>query len=270
MKKSLFDYEFLVNEVFYRSCHILRWIEKLPNMSSLDKEAICATIMDALVYKRLINPEKEFINELCITDDICDYHYEKHPFVSGIPLWLKEEFRHKSLIITGSIPVSIALTKPASKVAQYCVFDPNTAVSSFFDEFRFIIADYDSPTRLGIRAVDRPFVEVSIDGILYLVDILTKRVFRSDMFFEKYNVGVKSSIRKSEFTEEKMAIYNEQTSIKEDLGIYLSMSMLVLESLKQTDEFAEMMYEIEKSKEYYPDGWKDYEELKQHKFNFVF
>ena len=28
----------------------------------LDKEAIKATIMDALVYKELINPEQEFLN----------------------------------------------------------------------------------------------------------------------------------------------------------------------------------------------------------------
>ena len=58
MEKSLFEYDILVNDVFYRFWHILTWIEEHPDMSDLDKEAICATIMDALVYKCLIDPEK--------------------------------------------------------------------------------------------------------------------------------------------------------------------------------------------------------------------
>lgn len=60
--KSLLDYEPLVNEVFYKCWHILEYIEKHLEMTELDKEAIQATIMDALVYKNLINPEKESLD----------------------------------------------------------------------------------------------------------------------------------------------------------------------------------------------------------------
>lgn len=112
-------------------------------MSELDKQAICATIMDALVYKKLIDPEKEFLNlnKLCITNNPNDYKYERCPFVSSIPMELLEKFRTKSIIVSGSIPISLYLSKPAGGV-RYCVYDPNTAVSSFFDEFRFIKAEY--------------------------------------------------------------------------------------------------------------------------------
>lgn len=59
--KNLFDYELLVNEVFYKCWHILEYIEKHPNMSDLDRQAIKATIMDALVTKKTNRPKKSII-----------------------------------------------------------------------------------------------------------------------------------------------------------------------------------------------------------------
>lgn len=255
----------MINEVFYRSCHVLSWIDKHQKMSEIDKQAISATIMDALVYKGLIKPEEEFLNldELCITDNVNDYHYEKHPFVCSIPQCLKEEFRSKALVITAGILVSIFLSKPPSDVLRYCVFDPNIAVSSFFDNFSFLIADYDSPTRSGVRAVDRPFVEVKIDGVLYLVDILTKRIFRTDKFSELFNLKVKKCSSKNDFSKEKTKFYNEQTEKKLDLAIYLALNLPIVETLKNVDEFAEMNYEIEKSKEYFSEEWEKAEEIKK-------
>lgn len=265
MAKSLFEYDVLINDTFYRSHHVLTWIDLHKEMSQLDREAICATIMDALVYKGLINPENEFLNldNLLITNNPDDYKYDKHPFVCGIPMWMKEMFRTKSLVISGSIPVSIFLAKPAGGI-RYCVYDPNTAVSSFFDEFRFIKSEYDSPTRSGVRAEERPFVEVKIDGISYLVDILTKRIFKTEEFTEMYNMVELDSIKKSDFDRKRKQYYAEQTTEKLDMGTYLLLSAQMLDMFNNTPEFAEMSYEIQKSKEYCPDGWKQYEEAREH------
>lgn len=147
--KSLFDYEFLVNEVFYRCQPILKWIENNKNMSDLDKEAIQATIMDALVYKKLIDPTIESLDldHLCIVNNLEHYVYNKHPNISGIPQWMKEEFRKKCLTITGGIPISLFLAKPPSKFVRYCVYDPNTAVSAIFPDATFYNVFYNSPTR---------------------------------------------------------------------------------------------------------------------------
>lgn len=147
--KSLFEYEFLVNEVFYKCYHILEWIKLNPNMSDLDRKAIQATIMDALVYKKLIDPSKESLDlkHLCIVDNLDYYVYEEHPDICGIPQWMKEEFRKKMLAITGGIPISMFLAKPPSKISRYCVFDPNTAVSAIFSDATFYNVLYNSPTR---------------------------------------------------------------------------------------------------------------------------
>lgn len=263
--KNLFDFDLLVNDVFYRSLHILDYIEKYPSLSDLDKETISATIMDALVYKGLIDSSRQSLDleNLMIVDNLNYYCYTKHPNVSGIPLWMKEMFRTKSMTITGSIPAAIFLAKPSSD-AHYCVYDPNTAVSAFFDNFRFILADYDSPTRIGEKAKDRPFVEIEIDGISYLVDNLTKRIFKSEYFIKTYNLIEKNSIRKSEFDHKRKAYYKEQTTPKLDLGSYLSFSLPMFEVLKHVPKFAEMDYEIEKTKEYCPEGWKNLEEINSH------
>ena len=169
---NLYDYDLLVNDVFYRCWHILEYIERHPNMSDLEKEAIKATIMDALVTKKLIDPNSQSLDfdKMCIVNNLDFYTYDKHPNICGIPLWMKEKFREKSIYVTGGIPVSIFLAKPPSKIARYCVFDPNTAVSSIFEDATFYNAIYNSPTR-NIRIDEaRPFVEVLIDDKLYLCD----------------------------------------------------------------------------------------------------
>ena len=49
--KSLFEYDVLVNDVFYRCWHILEYIEKHSDIDKLERDAIQATIMDALVFR---------------------------------------------------------------------------------------------------------------------------------------------------------------------------------------------------------------------------
>lgn len=262
--KNLFEYDFLVNEVFYKCQPILKWIEANPNMSDLDREAIQATIMDALVYKGLIDSEKVSLDltKLCIVDNLEHYVYKKHPNICGIPQWMKEEFRKKSLYITGGQPVSIFLAKPPSKITRYCVYDPNTAVSSIFSDATFYNALYDSPTRKGVRLDEvRPFVEVDIDGELYLVDTLTKRILKSSWFKSTYNFEVKSSKTISKMDKKSKEYYNE--SVSENISIATTLS-LTLPLIEQNNSIglSEMKYEIEKSKEYYPEEWEKYENLK--------
>lgn len=255
---SLLDYELLTNEVFYKCWHIMEYIEKHPDMSALDKEAIKATIMDALVYKGLIDPTEQSLDfdNLCIIDNLEHYKYEKHPNISGIPLWMKEKFREKSLYITGGQPVSIFLARPPSKTVQYCVYDPNTAVSSIFEDATFYNTIYTSPTR-GIRIEDvRPFVEVEIDGQLYLVDTLTKRILKSDWFKENYDLEIKNEQKISEIKKEKLEAY--KNAVSEHRGLSQTLPFMLLIPLDSPDQ-AELKYEMEQSKKYYPDEWEKLE-----------
>lgn len=261
--KSLFDYETLLNEVFYKCWHILEYIENHPDMSDLDKDAIKATIMEALVSKQLIDPNSQSLDfeNLCIVDDLDHYNYEKHPNISGIPLWMKEEFRKKSIYITGGIPVSVFLAKPPSKFIRYCVCDPNTAVSSIFEDATFYNSVYNSPTR-GIRIEEkRPFVEVEIDGELYLVDTLTKRILKSSWFKEKYGFLAVSKQKISEMDDERLGYYKEAVSDDRRLANSLSFMLPILEY--GGPEHAEQRYEVEQSKRYFPEQWAEYEEIKK-------
>lgn len=261
--KSLFDYEILLNEVFYKCWHILEYIENHPDMSDLDKDAIKATIMEALVSKKLIDPNAQSLDfeNLCIVDDLDHYNYEKNPNISGIPLWMKEEFRKKSIYITGGIPVSVFLAKPPSKFIRYCVYDPNTAVSSIFEDATFYNSVYNSPTR-GIRIEEkRPFVEVEIDGELYLVDTLTKRILKSSWFKEKYGFLAVSRQKISEMDDERLGYYKEAVSDDRRLANSLSFMLPILEYGRP--EHAEQRYEVEQSKRYFPEQWAEYEEIKK-------
>ena len=239
--KNLYDYDLLVNDTFYRCWHILEYIEMHPNMDDLEKDAIKATIMDTLVYKKEINPNNSSLDfeNLCIVDNLEHYTYEKHPNICGIPLWMKEEFRKKSIIISGGIPVSIFLTKPPSKTSRYCVYDPNIAVSSIFNDATFYNCYYNSPTRNGIRIKEvRPFVEVKIDDELYLVDTLTKRILKSCWFKEKYNFEVRSQHTLSKMDKERLDYYDEHTKKHNFLANYLLLVKPILNNLNTTD-FAE-------------------------------
>ena len=263
--KNLFEYDFLVNEVFYKCWPILTWIEKHSNMSELDRLAIQATIMDALVYKGLIDPNKQSLDldQLRIVDNLEYYKYEKYPNISGIPQWMKEEFRKKALYITGGLPISVFLSKPPSKVLRYCVYDPNTAVSSIFPDATFYNAIYDSPTREGVRLDEvRPFVEVLIDEEPYLVDTLTKRILKSSWFKSTYNFEVKSSKTISKMNQKDLKFYKDD--VKEEINIWVLsiLSFPFIEASNSVD-ISEMKYEIEKSKEYFPEEWVKQEDLKK-------
>lgn len=261
--KSLVDYEVLRNEVFYRTWHILDWIEAhAKEMTALDKEALKATIMDALVTRKQIDPEKQSLDfeNLCIVDNLAHYRYEKHPNICGIPLWMKDEFRKKSLYITAGMPISLFLARPTSNIVRYCVYDPNTAVSSIFEDATFYDAYYDSPTRQGVRLdKTRPFVEVDIDGELYLVDILTKRILKSSWFKEMYNFEAKYQYKISEFDEKELENYKNITSERRTLWMQIPFLKPLLDF--NLPDQAEQIYEAEQSKIYFPEEWEKAEEF---------
>lgn len=259
---NLFSYELLVNEVFYKCWHILEWIEAHPDMSQLDKQALEATIMDALVYKKLIDPTKQSLDlkNMCIVDNLEHYNYEKHPNISGIPLWMKEKFRQKSIVQTGGIPISMFLSRPPTKVGRYCVYDPNTAVSSIFKDATFYDVIYKSPTRGVIIDNPRPFVEVEIDKELYLVDVLTKRILKSSWFKENFGFEIQREQKISKMNFQAKRYYKNQTKENNNLGEIL---FFIEQMPLQTKEFSEYQFEIEQSKKNFKEEWVKYESVKK-------
>ena len=264
--KRLDSYEVLNNEVFYRGMHILDYLYSNERISDLDIEAIKATILCALVERNLIDPEHEFLDlrTMSITKTYyfgCEI-YNPKPFVQGFPLWMKEKLRTHALKITGSLPVSVRVAKPSGGLG-FCVYDVNTALSVIFDDFSFIVADYDSPTRPGKKAKDRPFLEANIDGITYLFDILTKRMFEKKEFTRRYNMEVKHVVRKSQFDEAQRNLYEEQTTEDtSNYGVFLSMTMPVIDAMRDYPKMQEYLYEIEKSKKIFPRAFEEIEEIK--------
>lgn len=260
--KKLIDIDFIVNEVFYKCWHILDFIQEHSPLSELDRMAIQATIMDALVYKGLIDSNKESLDldNLCIVEDLEHYRYEEFPDVCGIPQWMKEEFRKKSIFISGGIPVSLFLAKPPGKSNRYCVFDPNTAVSSIFSDATFYLVTYISPTRNIEIEEPRPFVEVNINGELYLVDTLTKRIFKSSYFKERYGFKIEYEMSVSKMRGKKLKYYKNSIKENYNLSMFISLNSFFMESFKSLPTHAEMVYEFEKSKEYFPEEWAKYEE----------
>ena len=251
--KRLIDFEVITNETFYKGWHILEYIEK-HKLSALDIEAIKATIMDSLVYKGLINPEEDYLNleELTITNSPNDYKYTKTPNISGIPQYIKEQLRHKCIRQSAGLPVMLFIAKPPSKFARYCVYDPNYAVSSIFEDANFINCIYDSPTRPGVRLTEvRPFVEVEINSELYLVDTITNRIFKSSWFKETYNLEIKDQIRKKKFNRKQRKLYSEMT--EEECRIGDSMFVYDMTLSLPAPEMAETKYEVEQAKKNYPE-----------------
>ena len=267
--KSLFDYPIIVNDTFYKCWYVLEYLEKHKNLSELDKEAIKATIMDALVYNGDINPLKEFLSldELAITDNPNDYHYTSTPNVCGIPMAIKDKLRNKCLYISAGVPVTLFLAKPPSDTLRYCVYDPNTAFSVIFDDFTFYEAIYTSPTR-GVRLTEsRPFVEVEINGELYLVDTITNRIYKSSYFKERYDLEIIDKVRKREFNDKQKALYMEQTTLKCNLAEILM--FYELSKNFNAPELAEQNYELEKTKKLYPEAWREYKNIQKH-MNLMF
>lgn len=258
--KSLYEYEVLVNDTFYRSWHVLEYIEQHPNMSELDREAIKATIMDALVYAGDIDPDYEFLDleNCCISGDSAGYEYDIHPNVSSIPMWLKEEMRHKCVKISAGIPVAMYVARPAAYPGAYCVYDPNTALSSLFKDFTFYEAKYVSPTR-GVKIKEsRPFVEVDINGELYLVDILTKRIFKTSWFKENYDMEIIDSNSPSKFNRGQREHYKEQIEDSVEIATYLCFTEQLRNMIPKTPKDAEFDYELEQARKNYPEEWEKY------------
>ena len=269
--KCLVDYEVITNETFYRCWHILDYIAAHPNLPELEKSAIQATIMDALVYKKQIDPKKQSLDweSLSIVDNQDGYCYEEHPNICGIPLWMKEVLRHKTPAAAHHIPVTLFLARPpVSGPGRYCVYDPNRAVSSMFDDVNFIEATYISPTR-GIEIdKSRPFVEVDINGELYLVDILTKRILKSNWFKDKFNMKVIASQKVSEMEPDYLQFHKEQIDdSKCELAAYIEILDMLLFGVN-LPELAERNYELEQSKINYPEEWEKSELLKKEREEF--
>lgn len=254
---KLSEYEILNKDVFYRCEHILNYIKTHPDIDELEKQSIKATIMDALVYKNLIDKDKEFLDleNGEINNNCKGYHYEKNPDITGIPLWMKEEFRKHCLRITGGISISFVLSKPPSKISRYCVYDPNTAVSSIFDDAVFYETLYISPTRHVKLEKTRPFVEVNINGENYLVDILTKRIIKTSFFKDNFDLEIVSEKRVSELKGDAKKHYDKMTSSYIDIASYLALCYPLIFSLAEQPSFSETIYEVEKSKEIYPNEW---------------
>lgn len=260
---SLLEYDVLLTEVFYRCWHILEYYEKHPDMDELEREAIKATIMDALVTKKLINPECQSLDldNLCIVDNLEHYVYNPHPNICGIPLWMKEKFRSKTIRQSAGLPLSVYLSRPPSKNFRSCVYDPNTAVSSIFEDATFYNCFYNSPTR-GIRIESkRPFVEVEIDGVLYLVDTLTKRILKSSWFKEKYEFEVVGQYSISTMDHYRRQYYEEMVEDSSDFAVLIG--MFLYNSSNGGPQYAEMRYELEQIKINYPKQWKQYEEMEK-------
>ena len=265
--KRLDSYDVLNNEIFYRGMHILDYLYSNEKISDLDISAIKATILSALVERGLIDPEHEFLDlrTMSITRTFyfgCEI-YNPKPFVQGFPLWMKEKIRNRSLTITGSLPVSVHTSRPAGGV-HFCVYDANTAFSVIFDDFAFLIADYDSPTRAGKRATNRPFLEADVDGTTYLFDLLTKRMFDKKEFIRRYNMEIKERVQKSKFDQRQQSLYDEQTAEStSNYGTYLSLTLSMINELRQFPKMQEFIYEIEESKKYYPTAFLEVEEIKE-------
>lgn len=242
------------------------YIKSHSNICDLDREAICATIMDALVYKGLIDFNRESLDfdNLCICNDLEHYIYDSQPFVTSIPLSIKEKMREKCFNISGSIPASVFYAKPAGQVS-FCIYDMNTVFSAFFDDFIFIDCDYDSPTREGKVATDRPFIEVSINGCKYLVDALTKRIFRSDLFRTRYHLKEKRSVSKSDFDARQQEIYAEHTMENVNYAYYI----VLISGLPfpKDSSMAEMLYEFNMSKHFFSEEFEEAENIKKEMMN---
>lgn len=259
--KSLYDYDVLVYDVFHRCFHILEYMEKHPNMDELEREVISNTIMDALVYNKLVDKDEETLDldNLCIRKSKFYFKYQEKPNVTGIPLWMKEKLRTKKIKITSGMPASMFLAKPPG-FAHYCLYDPCDAVSTIFDDFTLIDAIYDSPTRKGVRLTEsRPFLEVNLEGEPYLIDVLLKRMYRKEYFQERFNMEVINSKSKKKFNA--MDKYYYQKEIAQESNNFATSLFCfkdVIDFICDTGDYAEMYYELELSKKNEPEAWQKY------------
>lgn len=261
--KSIYDFDLLQNEVFYRSEHILKYLERHKYLSDLDKAAIANTILDALVTKGLMDPKTQSLDfeRLEICDDLDHLVYSSTPDVTSIPLSFKEAMRQKCLNISGGVPVAVFCSKPAGPI-HTCIYDMNTAFSSFFPWFKFLLCDYDSPTRPGQKALDRPFLEVIINGEHYLVDMLGKIIFKTSWFKAHYNLDVTWEIASDNFDDERKDFYAKKTAEEQNIAPFLG-TMEIFASVGLNDpRLEEMIYEIGQIPLHFLEAIKDLEAMK--------
>lgn len=251
--KRLIDYDVLVNDVFYRSEHVLDYITRHKNMSGLDRKAISNTILEALVDSGVMDPRKQSLDleEMAIVDDLEHVTYDYQPTVTSIPLAVKEKMRQKCLKITGGVPISYFYAKPAGDI-HYCIYDMNTALSAVFDDFTFVSCSYNSPTREGVRTEVRPFLEINYHDEEYYVDALTKRMFKKGWFDRTYNLKEEERISKTGFSSFQQSIYDEQISCSDDYYVLIDFLEPLIDTLRENSKSAEFIYEFDKSKEYFP------------------
>ncbi len=262
--KSLYDYELLLHDVFHRNWHILTYLEEHKALDALEKECISNTIMDALVYKGLIDLEKQSLDleHFCIVEDVKHFCYQKTPHVTGFPLWLKEQLRKKSLSCSCSAPAIFMFINPCG--GNYCLYDPCITLSAFFSDFSLDDYIYDSPTRKGYRLRKeeaRPFLEVRINGVSYLMDVLLKRMYQKEWFIKTYHACRVYTRSKTEFymKEGCKEQYFADIQEKNNFASYLSMKVpFILPSPANS----EVLYELEMSKVLFPEDWDKYEKEK--------
>ncbi len=264
--KKLEEYAALNDFVFYRHYHILEYIKLKEPLSSLDREALAATIMHALVDLHLIDKERETLDldNLCIRDDGIGYHYEEHPFAQGTPLWIKDQLRKKCLMITGGLPVTMKLSM-LSPFQKTCVYDLNTAYSCTFSKFTFYEADYDSPTRPGVIAKDRPFLEVEIDGVKYLVDTLLDRLYLSEEFKKRYHMQIKSQFDSWNLNANQQNIYSSHV---QESNHYFSGLIAIFDLFQPSFNqpyFAEYNFEYQRAHENFPEIFQEARDIMQDK-----
>lgn len=262
--KSIYDFDVLQNEVFYRSEHILKYLERHKYLSDLDKVAIANTILDALVTKGLMDPNAQSLDfeHLEVCDDLDHIVYNPTPDVTSIPLSYKELMRQRCLNISGGIPVAVFCSKPAGPI-HTCIYDMNTAFSSFFPWFKFLLCDYDSPTRPGQKAVDRPFLEVIINGEHYLVDMLGKLIFKTGWFKENFNLEVTWEMASDNFDAERQEFYKKQTADEQNIALYLGTLEIFAKAGFNNPRLEEMVYETEQISKNFPNALKDFEAMKE-------
>ena len=95
---NLYDIDLLVNDIFYRSEHILSYIET-HELTDLDKEAIINTILYELTFYKIINPKKQSLdlNTMSIRNDLKHATLTNTPFVLGIPSYIKDNLSYASI-----------------------------------------------------------------------------------------------------------------------------------------------------------------------------
>ena len=267
--RELKEYPVLCDEVFYRGMHILDYLYTAKDISSLDIEAIKNTILSALVEKKEINPGKEFLNlrGMAMTSTYffgCNI-YDSKPFIQGFPLWIKEKLRKRSLNITGSLPVSVYLARLTSD-SDYDIQAANVALSIIFEDFEFIFADYNSMSNPKTRVLDRQFLVAKVDGIDYIFDVLTKRMYDKKEFARVYEMEIKESVRKSEFNEQQKQLYANQTAEETDnYAEFLAMTCPFIEAMSDVPNMQEYIHEIELSKVNFPDAFENAKHFSQAK-----